>query len=101
MVDRAARESHEVHEVLERERLPDLEVAAEHPGAQLLEGGVILRELETPELPAKVGQRCARARGGAVDLGQEDGVRPAGDLLDDAALERREGVAEQRLAVRP
>ena len=57
-------------------------------------GVVVLLELEAAELPAEIGQRRALATRRVLDLREEDGVRAAGHLLDDPALEVGQRVLE-------
>src|SRR3954447_1772035 len=55
------------------------------------------RELEPAELTLEVGERNPAARGSADDFCEEDEVRSAAGLLGDLALERGQGIVEQRL----
>ena len=98
VIGRAARDAHELADRVEAERLTRGQLAAHDPSADVVVGVLVLLELETAELPAEVGQRRAVATGRVLDLAEEDRVRAAGHLLDDAALQVGQRVVEERLA---
>ena len=98
MIGRAARDVHQLADRVEAERLARGQLAAHDPSADVVVGVLVLLELEAAELPAEVGQRRAVATRRVLDLAEEDRVRAAGHLLDDAAFQVGQRVAEERLA---
>ena len=97
VVGRAARDAHELGDRVEAQRLARGQLAAQDPDADVVVGLVVLLELEAAELPAEVGERRAVATGRLLDLAEEDRVRAAGHLLDDAAFQVGQRVTEERL----
>ena len=98
LVDAVARHAGLRRDRVEVERRADREQPPDDERAHRGVGALVAGQLEPPELAPVVGERRAGAGLRTLDLGEEDRVRAAGHVLDDAALDVRQRAREQRLA---